>query len=356
MKQIHGGDIYRHPGALDFSANMNPLGTPPAVIRAAQEAVTRICCYPDVQQQELKEALGAYEQTRQEWLFCGNGAAEVIFVLMQAVRPKKALVLAPTFAEYELALKSVGAQVEAIPLREEDGFRLRDPGQVYSLLDGETDMVCLCNPNNPTGELIGRETLEAVAEACAGRNIRLLLDECFLDFIDEPERYTMKGALGRYKNLFLLKAFTKRYSMAGIRLGYGLCADRGLLEQMERCVQPWNLSIPAQAAGVAALKEEDYVRRARELIRTERGRMRAEMERLGLAVYGSKANYLFFRGPEGLDERCLKENILIRNCGNYRGLSEGWYRTAVKLPGENDRLLAALAYSLNGWGRNEKNG
>lgn len=356
MKQIHGGDVYRHPGALDFSANMNPLGTPRAVIRAAQEAVTNICHYPDVRQQELKEALAAYEQTEREWLFCGNGAAEVIFVLMQAERPKKALVLAPTFAEYELAMKSVGTQVETIPLKEENGFVLTGPGQVCGRLDGDVDMVCLCNPNNPTGELIGRETLEAIAEVCSRRKIRLLLDECFMDFVDEPERYTMKETLGRYKNLFLLKAFTKRYSMAGIRLGYGLCADRELLERMESCVQPWNLSVPAQAAGVAALAEEEYVQKAREMVGAQRRRMREEMERMGLKVYGSRANYLFFRGPAGLCERCLEEGILIRNCGNYRGLSEGWYRAAVKLPKENDRLLAALARSLEGCGRDSKNG
>lgn len=101
MKEyIHGGDIYRHPDVLDYSANINPLGTPPGVIRAAKDSMERVCHYPDACQEKLKQALAEYEQVPVEWLICGNGAAELIFALVQAVKPKRALVLAPTFAEY----------------------------------------------------------------------------------------------------------------------------------------------------------------------------------------------------------------------------------------------------------------
>ena len=109
MKEyIHGGDIYRHPDVLDYSANINPLGTPPGVIRAAKDSMERVCHYPDACQEKLKQALAEYEQVPVEWLICGNGAAELIFALVQAVKPKRALVLAPTFAEYAQALEAVG--------------------------------------------------------------------------------------------------------------------------------------------------------------------------------------------------------------------------------------------------------
>lgn len=112
MKEyIHGGDIYRHPDVLDYSANINPLGTPSGVIRAAKDSMERVCHYPDACQEKLKQALAEYEQVPVEWLICGNGAAELIFALVQAVKPKRALVLAPTFAEYAQALEAVGCEV-----------------------------------------------------------------------------------------------------------------------------------------------------------------------------------------------------------------------------------------------------
>ena len=149
--------------------------------------------------------------------------------------------------------------------------------------------------------------------------------------------------LGEYQNLFLLKAFTKRYAMAGIRLGYGLCSNLAVLEKMQEAVQPWNVSIPAQAAGVAALEEEEYVDEARQIIGAEREFLRDGLRQLGFSVYDSRANYIFFRGPSGLVEHALKKQVLIRDCSNYRGLSEGYYRVAVRTHEENIKLLEALA-------------
>lgn len=342
--QIHGGDIYRHPGVLDFSANMNPLGTPESVIRAAGEGLKMICNYPDVRQAALKSALSKYEGVDERELICGNGAAELIFLLAQALRPGRALVLAPTFAEYELALLSVGCSVDHLPLSREEGFALRDADVLCRALGPETKLLCLCNPNNPTGRLIGREMLLEILDRCRDNGTYVLLDECFIDFIDEPEQYTLKPYREKYPNLLLLKAFTKRYSMAGIRLGYGICSDPGLLERMRACVQPWNLSIPAQMAGVAALQEEAYVQKARRLVKRERQRLKAEIASLGMKVFDSQANYIFFRGPLDLVEHCLSRQVLIRDCSNYPGLAEGYYRVAVKKEDENDRLLEALRY------------
>ena len=195
MKEyIHGGDIYRHPDVLDFSANINPLGTPPAVVQAAKDSMEWICHYPDACQEKLKQALAAYEQVPVEWLICGNGAAELIFALVQAVKPKRALVMAPTFAEYAQALEAVGCEVDREILKKEDGFTLQRT-ILEKLQKEDLQMVFLCNPNNPTGILINPKLLREIVTICEKRNIYLVVDECFLDFVSEPEVHTLKGGL-----------------------------------------------------------------------------------------------------------------------------------------------------------------
>ena len=340
VKSVHGGDVYRHPGVIDFSSNMNPLGTPESVIRAAQESMTEIVHYPDVRQEKLIRALSAYERVPESYLFCGNGAAEVIFAYAWALRPKQALVLAPTFAEYEQALRSVGCAVRLFPLREADGYRLT--ADFLNAIRDDLDVVVLCNPNNPTGIPVDPGLVEAIIRTCRTRGVRLFVDECFQDFCEDPERMTVRGYLREEPGIFILKAFTKRYAMAGLRLGYGITADADLLSQMRSAVQPWNVSLPAQEAGVAALREEAYVSRARSLVKEERAYLKESLRKLGFQVYDSRANYIFFKGDKGLCEKLLPFGVMIRDCSNYHNLGEGYYRVAVRLHSENEKLIGAL--------------
>lgn len=342
MKEyVHGGDIYRHPDVVDFSANINPLGTPECVIQAAKDSMERICHYPDACQEALKHALAIYEKVPQDWLICGNGAAELIFALVQAVKPKKALVMAPTFAEYAQALESVGCQIERAYLKKESGYVLQE--SILELLETKAlNLVFLCNPNNPTGLMIEPQLLKAIVKKCEEKDICLVVDECFLDFVENPQLHTLKGELCEGRKLFLLKAFTKRYAMPGLRLGYGITADQELMETIERQLQPWNVSTPAQAAGLAALDEEAYVERARQVIFQERKFLREGLQELGYAVLDSQANYLFFEGEETLYETLLAEGVMIRDCSNYPGLQKGSYRIAVKLHEENQHLLDTI--------------
>ena len=339
-KYVHGGDIYRNPSVLDFSANINPLGTPSSVLQAAAEGLQLIAHYPDAHQEKLKEALSLYEEVPTDWLICGNGAAELIFLLAQALQPKKALLPAPTFAEYEQALRSVGCEICYEFLKEENGFVLQE--SILERLTEDMDFFVLCNPNNPTGLLVEQGLADRILETCRTNHICLLADECFLDFVDEGEALSFKNKLISGDKVFLLKAFTKRYAMAGLRLGYGICPDRALLDAMEFRVQPWNISTPAQMAGIAALKEEQYVRQSMDLIRKEKEYLRKELQDLGCLVYDSRANYLFFKGESDLGQKLLKEKIMIRDCSNYPGLSEGYYRIAVKLPDENRKLVETM--------------
>lgn len=337
---VHGGDIYRYENIIDFSANCNPLGTPRGVKEAVRASAEKLANYPQVGYGPLREAIGFYEGVSSSWVICGNGAAELIFSLCRALKPQKALVPAPTFAEYQQALESVDCQVEHFFLQEEDGFVMGE--EFFSRLTRDLDMVFLCNPNNPTGVLTNREFLLQILEICREKHIFLVVDECFLDFVEKPEDLTLKGYLEKNKNLFLLKAFTKRYAMAGVRLGYGLCSNEALLQRMGEVNQPWNLSVIAQEAGVAALQETEYVEQGRRLIFREREYLRAELQKLGLKVYASLANYIFFRGPEQLWESCLEKGILIRDCSNYPGLEKGYFRVAVRTHEENEKLVQAL--------------
>lgn len=339
-EQIHGGDVYRHPDVIDFSSNMNPLGTPGEVIRAAQESMFCIANYPDVRCERLIRALGEAEQVPENRLICGNGAAELIFALVFALRPKKALLPAPTFAEYEQALRAAGSEVCFYDLSHENHLEA-DESLAETIGREKPDMVFLCNPNNPTGLLIPQDVMEAVRGVCRREHVFLVMDECFLDFVENGEELSQKKYLDD-RNIFILRAFTKRYAMAGLRLGYGICADESVLEKMRDAMQPWSVSIPAQAAGEAALREKAYVRRSMQVVRTEREYLRGVLQKSGFKVYDSRANYLFFRAPAGLREALLKRGIMIRSCANYRNLGEEYYRIAVRKHEDNAKLQAAL--------------
>ena len=235
----------------------------------------------------------------------------------------------------------MGCEIARYYLEEPADFCVKE-NYLQVLQKEKPDIIFLCNPNNPTGITMYRELLEGILRSCAESGIFMVVDECFLDFVKEPEKHTLKGKLAEYPNLFLLKAFTKRYAIPGVRLGYGFCSDSKVLERMEAVTQPWNVSTVAQLAGLAALKETEYVEKGRLLIFRESVWMKEKMAQLGLKVYPSEANYIFFHGPADLFERCVPKGILIRNCSNYPGLEKGYFRVAVKLHEQNEKLIQVL--------------
>ena len=345
MQFVHGGDwagyraeFGRDP--LDFSANVSPLGLPEGVAKAITAALATADRYPDPFCRALREKLAAHEGVPAEQLLCGNGAADLIFRLVWAKRPRKALVTAPTFAEYAAALETVGCTVERYFLREADDFAVTEA--FCSAIDDSVDMVFLCQPNNPTGQLTPPALVARILEKCTACGALLLLDECFLDFLPDHASLTAKPLLGS-GNLLILKAFTKLYGMAGVRLGYALSADPALLDAMGAAGQPWGVSSLAQAAGLAALDETAYVDRVRALLAEQRPRLTAGLRALGLRVLEGRANYLLFQGPETLGEALRQKGVVLRSCANYPGLDASWYRTAVRTGLENERLLKTLA-------------
>ncbi len=351
MNLLHGGNIYDEEiteqygkdreKLLDFSANINPLGMPrrvqEAVIHALQDAVH----YPDPLCRRLKRALAEAYGLPEEVFLCGNGGADLIYRLAYALRPKRALLTAPAFAEYEEALRQVGTECVFHELR--DSLEVRQ--EILEQMDASTDVMFLCNPNNPTWLLTDPDLLVRILDKAERLGILLVLDECFLDFTGQEER-SLISYINETEYLFILKSFTKMYAMPGIRLGYGISKNRVLLERMEAAGQCWGVSVLASAAGIAALGEQEYRQKAVELVKRERAYLKEKLQAAGMQVWDGQADYLFFRAPgiRDLYERLLPYGILIRRCRNYRGLDETYYRIAVKDHEANVRFAEALKY------------
>ena len=356
MELLHGGNIYdrelerfrRKGSLLDFSANINPLGMPQSVRKAVTDALLQAVHYPDPLCRKLRGELAVYHGVPEDFLICGNGGADLIYRFACALRPRRALLTAPTFSEYEEALRQT--ETECLFYHMRPDLEIRE--DILERMEERPDVMFLCNPNNPTGLLTDSALMDRILEKAEQLGIVLMVDECFLDFTGQEER----SLIGRTKDcphLFVLKSFTKMYAMPGIRLGYGISSSRTLLERMGRAGQCWGVSVLASEAGIAALKEKEYKERAVRMTAEERRYLKGRLEQLGLQVWDGQADYLFFRaaGVTDLYERLLPEGILIRRCSNYRGLGEEYYRTAVKTREENIRLAEAMERAL---GRTEE--
>ena len=345
MELVHGGDWAGYRArfghdALDFSANVSPLGLPQGVADAIVAALPTADRYPDPLCRELRTALSRAEQLPEPWILCGNGAADLIYRLAWALKPRRALLPAPTFAEYAAALESVGCEVKRKTLHEADDFAVTEA--FVQAVNQSIDLVFLCQPNNPTGQITPPELVQRLVRRCADCGAVLVVDECFLDFLQQRDALTVKPLLQAAPNLVILKAFTKLYAMAGVRLGYALCSNTALLAKMQAAGQPWGVSSLAQAAGAAALRETAYADSVRALIADQRPSLAAGLRALGLQVIEGRANYLLFRAPETLGAALQQRGVCLRSCGNYPGLSAGWYRTAVRTAPENEQLLQTM--------------
>ncbi len=338
-ENCHGGDIYAGDVRLDFSASVSPLGTPKSVIDALTRVLPELYHYPDPRCRALVQAIAEFERVPQERILCGAGASELIYAYCEAVRPKRAMVLAPTFSEYAIALQRTGCEIVRHTLAAEQNFDLQEDLLPRLSREG-IDALFLCNPNNPTGRLIADDLLEEILRICREKNIALFVDECFLSLSDGGVDLT--PSLSDFPQLFILKAFTKSFGMAGLRLGYGLSADEALLRKMSAAVPPWNVSTLAQAAGVAALGDAEFLEKNRTIIRAERPWLEEKLRKFGFWVCPSQVNYILFRGDVGLTEQLRARGVAIRDCANFEGLTSGWYRVAVRQYEENEQLIAAI--------------
>ena len=347
---LHGGYIYREPVKYDFSANLNPLGMPESVRKAAIEAIDRSGCYPDPFCSALTERLKEQWGVRGDMIVFGNGADDLIYRIVYGLKPKRAVIVTPTFTEYAAALENIDCEVIEHKLTEESGFVL--DVSVLDKLTDDVDMLFLCSPNNPTGRLADPELLKQIAQKCE-RGIYLVLDECFIELSENGGSHSLKTAdLGYYT--IVLRAFTKTYAMAGLRLGYAVFGSKDSALSVSLAGQHWSVSTPAQAAGPAALDEREYVEDAVKLISAEREYLSAGFRALGFKVYPSDANFILCSADSAekvlhLENGLRAEGIAIRNCWNFSGLGERYFRIAVRPHSENEALISAAERCVESW-------
>lgn len=325
----HGGDTYETPGVLDFSININPLGMPAGARRAAAESLEQVGRYPDWKCRELTAALQEYMSERNISLksgqiVWGNGAAELIYALCERImldrHHLRAWIPSPTFSAYEEAVLAVG-------------------GTLSNRIE-ESDLVFLCNPNNPTGELRDEKTLEQYAGACEKNGAWLCVDESFLPFADPSDHRSVVRL--NYSHVIMLRSLTKIYAMPGLRLGF-LAGPEKMAEGIRLLLQPWNISIPAQAAGKAALEDGEFLEKTYHYIKKERDFLLAELQNLPVkAIAESKANFLLLEAKEDFADQLVSQGILVRRCEDIRGLTKRHFRIAVRTHEENLRLIDAI--------------
>ena len=355
----HGGEI-KEKIKYDFSVNVNPLGMPYYVKNAIVDGIDMLCEYPDRCYVNLKNSIAEYEGIKPDQILCGNGASELIMAICAFVSNKKmlnysdgnglkrqsrisALIQSPTFSGYERAIKAYGG----------DAVYYRNYDEVISFIEDNTenlgiDIIFICNPNNPTGEVINKARLAHLMDIAKKKNIFVVLDECFIDFTHEESLVSQNS----YDNLIVLKAFTKFYALAGVRLGY-ICMAKEVCERISDFLPEWNVSTVAQLAGVAAISDKKRASKWKEdtihLIDEERSYLTKELIELGFEVSDSKANYLLCKSEDSkLWEKLRAIGILVRDCGNFSGLNSSYIRICVSTHEKNEILISAIKGLIRG--------
>lgn len=337
-ENIHGGDIYRNPVRLDFSVNTSPLGMPEETREALLHSVEDCGHYPDLYADRLRRAVARQLGVRENWLLFGNGASELFMGIVHALRPEKVLLPVPSFYGYRYAAEAACGSISKVYLQEQEDFVPGD--ELIKCLTEDVDLVFLSNPNNPTGRCMEPEYLTEVLRLCREKQIYVVLDECFLDFCIGRE--SVVPQIEQYNRLLVVRAFTKLYAIPGVRLGYLVCSNEALLEKVRRHLPEWNVSVPAQAAGLGCLEQENYVQETRAYVARERAYLSDCLKRAGIRVFESEADFLLIYSRIPLYTMLLEKGILIRDCSNFEGLSEGYYRVAVRSHEENEELGKAV--------------
>ena len=212
--------------------------------------------------------------------------------------------------------------------------------ELFDALTEETDLLFLANPNNPTGTLMNRDYLNKLLERCKEKKIYVVLDECFIEFCGTE--CSALPWIEKYPNLLLVRAFTKIYAIPGVRLGYLICSNRSLLEKIRTQIPEWNLSVFAQEAGVACAGKTAYLEKTVNYVKNEREFLAEGLKKFGFRVFPGEANFLLIHSEKPLYEKLLGKGILIRDCMNFKGLTKGYYRIAVKKRQDNEKLLKAI--------------
>lgn len=349
----HGGNVYEiqrklgidHKQVIDFSANINPLGFPAGLPEAIMGGVADLIHYPDPDYSDLTEAIARARNVRPEWVYPGNGAIELIYMIMEYLKPRRAHVMAPGFVEYERSLRRYGADVNWIRLKESDDFRLTAE-TIAPALGHPGEPIVLCTPNNPTGALIDPVLLVEILKRADQAGQPVIMDEAFMDFTAPGKGFECTRYSAEYPGLFVLRSMTKCYAIPGLRLGYLVTASEGFNAWVQEYRIPWMINHLASLAGQAALNDSVHLEKTQEYVTIQRELLIKGLSALnGLKVYPAEANFICMRLTSSdidLKARLLKFGIMIRSCANYIGMDGSFYRIAVRREADNALLLNAL--------------
>ncbi len=353
----HGGNIYKITSEcgldhiIDFSANINPLGLPAGVRPALNGYEEALLHYPDPDCIKLKEDLAKRHGITSNQILISNGSIELIYLIPQLIKPEQSLILVPGFSELEKACRLSGSRIKRISLPEASGFCI-EVADIIAQLEG-IRLVSIINPNNPTGVLFPAAELLSLVAACEKRGIWLIIDEAFLDFTGTAGEYNLINKAAESEKLIVLRSLTKFYALAGLRLGYGV-ANSKVIAKLAMLKPPWSVNQLAQVVGLAALKDNDYPAESRRLISRERQYLwDALSQDTRLKPYPGAANYLLVRligsslNASQLQKRLLTSGYLIRDCTNFVGLDNSFFRLAVRKPEENQGLIRAIRECLS---------
>ncbi len=347
----HGGDIYRNKVHTDFSVNLNPMGTPEEVSKALEGALLRSGCYPDPEQEAVRSVMAEKLGISSENVIAANGASALLMAAVRAIMPKHALLFEPCFSGYHHALLAPGCQITTCTTKEEAGFTFTE--EDTTVLHEGVDVVFVCDPASPSGKNAEEGVLEKLLSKAKAIGATVILDESFYPLSDACIRNAGKGAakedramrlLGNYENLIIIRSLTKTLALPGIRIGYAL-GSKDEIRRIKDQLPQWDLSVMGEEAiqaGMRVLYESDYLEASRAMIQRERTYLADSLRSLGFFVYESNAPYLLFKASEDLYQKLLEQGILIRDCRDYEGLGAGYFRIAVKIHEENEKLIQTI--------------
>ncbi|MGO4344447.1 threonine-phosphate decarboxylase CobD [Paenibacillus sp. MCAF9] len=358
----HGGDLRTAEEAfdipahkfVDFSSNMNPLGAPLSVKQALLTYADMIEQYPDPAVRGLRKKLAELHNIDAQSIVVGNGAAELIDLIVRTLQPKLTTLAIPCFDEYGDAIRKIGGAVYEIKLSSHMQFKLSLDSEHLCEAAATGSLVMLGSPNNPTGQLVDPELIRALLS----KGAYVVVDEAFMDFVPDEARYSLVQEATKHERLFVIRSMTKFYAIPGIRLGYIVGMPR-TISGLRRLQIPWSVNSLAQLIGEAVLDEKDYAERTLAWLEQERPWLMSELEAIGFEVNPSAANYLLIRIPNdaGLSASMLqlemgKQGVLIRDASRFAGLDHTYIRVAIKLRQQNEQLIAAFKHCLQ-WNENQ---
>jgi len=346
MKYLHGGDIYSGgiSNIIDFSSNINPLGVPESFTRNINEAVLALTKYPDPHYREVKENLSQYlkkyygTEFSSNALLLGNGAVELIALLISQF--KKVLIPVPSFSEYESCARKSEAQIVYSFLKKNLDYDYED---IYNKLE-QVDVLVIANPNNPSGNIVNKNSFTRILEYCEENNKMIIIDEAFIEFTGDREESFIK-AIKEYKNLVIIRALTKFFALPGIRFGYAISENFEFFEKLRMFQLPWNINCFAELAVKYTLKDEVYINKSLNWIKEEKKCFPDKLRKINFIekVYESNCNFLLCKlkeiTSEQLFEYSLSKGLLIRQANNFIGLNDNYVRLAIKDKKLNEKVI-----------------